>query len=674
MKKQINFMKINFPLKAFINAMIIICFAACAKENDALVNPPPIYESVYIRFLNLAGDQNPKTLVLEKSLYFQNQTYQTISEQQKPHFDSVLVQVFSGNKLEYEKAQRQKFSAKSNYIFVALPSNNGAVEHKSVDTVIIMQTLFVKPPDTNQCYIKMLNANPDTGISYSLKLGCPNGSPIFDRIKFAQVGSTQAIYEGKQVVSLIKNISSNNEDDPISIAQQIGSFEVDLQRLEQYVIIINKNDELLFINELTSAPISLQPLPAITERNVFVRAINLSSEQISLAKSSSGEIISNLNSNFIDKYITLSTCNAVGLDKISLIYNGITTDSVFTSFDINKKYSIFAFDKIALNGSLIKASSLVIVPPINNQFIKNPNKATVRIVNGNGENTINVSIGAREATNQYGYASGDILALGLTTGNYSEPKSIDGGNIPIAIFTNSQPTKYLFSSNVYLENGKEYLIAVDFSSEQGRLTVIEQNDELKSISFAQQSAFLQIANVATYSNINSSDIVVNIPNLLSNAKISFASTLATFIPVTQNQATVSINNINYKFDVSKEKRIILVASGSQSNLDIFDIQSQYMGANAQKLMYRFINASSDTPILQVNSDSTNTIVEYVNYKSSSITVDAYFERKYNFIFKNQETAKNLLEFGNFYMSFNKNYTLIFYGTLSNYKLLPLQEY
>ena len=659
-------------LYSFLILVGMLAICSCAKENEALVNPPLITETVQIRFLNLSGDETPKTLALERQTRYENIPFQFVSNAQNPPFDSVIIQVFAGNNLEYAREQRQRFSRRTNCIFVALPSKSDKPEPKSVDTVFIIQTTILQPEDTNQCYIKFLNANPDARVTYSVKLGCPNGENVFKNSQitnftYCQASGTQEIYEGKRVISIIKNIAGSG-DNPAG-TELVGIFELDLKRLGQYILIVNKYDDVFFIDELVTASIALQPMQSIDERNAYVRVVNLSSESVTVAMSPGNVLASNLNTNSISQYNTISTCDATSLDKIILEHNGATTDSLYISFDVYKNYSIFAFDKMDA-----KASKIIAISPIDDRMIKKPDSAIIRVVNGNYENSgLTVSLGARESrdpNNKFGYSSGELLTVNLFEGEVSNAMYIQSGsNVPISVFTTTQPTKYLFSSNVAIEAGKEYVIAIDYSDGEGRLVAIEQGAESHSFSYALQSAFLQFANVVAGAN----QMTFSIPNLISDGRLAFNNTMTTFVPLGSN--SITINGKTHNFTATRANRILLIASNTASNTDIFDIQSPNLGATAYNLKHRFINASFDTPFLQVNTDSETVINDNISYQSASAIREQWRERKYTFFFRNQTTDVELLRVGDLPLSFNKNYSIIFYGNKSSgYGITHLQEY
>jgi hypothetical protein len=274
--------------KTFSFVLVILIFSSCIQENPDLVNPPLIVETVNIRFLNLSGDEQPRTLILDRKSISENQIFNTMSAPDTPPYDSVTIQVFKNDFKTYSTIQKFKFARISNYIMIALPNYNNPIDSidKNEDTIIYLQTTILKPNDTNQCYIKFVNCNPDTSINYSIKVGCPNGENLFVdngimSVRYLQNTGTQAIYEGKRVISIIKNFNSTSSDpDSASTPPKlIGIFELDLKNLQQYALIINKYDEVFFVSEL-DANSPLQKLNSVAERNAFVRVINLSTEII----------------------------------------------------------------------------------------------------------------------------------------------------------------------------------------------------------------------------------------------------------------------------------------------------------------------------------------------------------------------------------------------------------
>jgi len=359
-------------------------------------------------------------MYLDRQHIATNLPFNTISGAQKPPFDSVTINVFKNDEQTYTSLNKFKLARTCNYILITLPNyarNYNPDIIPNIDTIIYLQTTILKPNDTNQCYIRFLNANPDTNTTYSIKLGCPNGEHLFDsngvtNVKYLQNSGTRLLYEGTRVFSIIKNSKTYSTDpddnEIINTTELIGIFELDLTRLGQYALLANKFDDIYFIDELayTTPPIKLYSIP---ERNAYVRTINLSSTTISVNAQAAGNLTTNLNPYFIDNYSTISTCDIMNLDKISLLNNSTTTDSIYLSFDIYKQYSLLVFDS-----ETEPASIIISLPPINERMPKRHDKAIVRVVNGNyTQNGITLSLGAHTADNILGYASGTTLAVNL---------------------------------------------------------------------------------------------------------------------------------------------------------------------------------------------------------------------------------------------------------------------
>ncbi len=693
----------------FLLPALIFIAISCAKENDSLVNPPTIYETVKVRFLNFASDREPRTLILENTLTIENISYNSISNAEIPPFDSVNVSIKKNNILELEiNEPKQKFARNTRYIIMALPSPINSTNYKALDTIIKIQTTSVRPQDTNECYLKMFNANNNTDVSYTLRLGCPSDSLIIGNLTYKQHSGIKNIYNGKRIFSIIKNINTINSRNSEISSQLLGIYELDLKACGQYAIIINSQDEIFFIDELSDETNILLPPKEVEQKTSFCRIINLSSEIVSVNKTSEIALTTNLNSNFIDKYSEFPACDNLSKDKIQLFQNGIVTDSIYSSFAIGEKFSVLVFNSNSSNNS--SAKKLIMVPPAKSSSI-NPSsntsgKATVRIVNGNYTSSgITVSVGAR-STSTYSntntqtnnnYISGEVLASGLSHGEVSKTNFLPAGTVPIAIFTSTEPAVYLFSSNIYLEADKNYILAVDFSDNtynnttyslkyknskktnnisnanlEGKLIVIEDSQEMLPIEYSQQSAFLQILNVVN----NSKNVSVSIPDILDEAKLNYTGDLATFIPEGNN--TITINGVTRNFTASKEKRILIIATGTVQDTEIFDIQSDNLGASETNYKRRFINASPEVPILQIKSDTTEQATIFAKnilYKTSSEVETLTKEKKFVLYFYNQETNNKIYTASDLMMTLRKNYSVIFFGNgKSGYGVSILQQY
>ena len=666
--------------------LLLILLNSCIQENDELVYPPLIVETVQIRYFNLHKDEAPRTFILDKKPMGDNIPFNSASTPQFPPYDSATVQIMKGDFATYVSKLKFRFARQSNYVMVALPDYRILPDSvvKYEDTIVYIQTTILKPDDTNQCFIKFLNCNPDTNFTYSIKIGCPNGEDLFidnsiTSVSYLQSTGIQAIYEGQRVISIIKN--KKNIDSGSADKEVVGIYELDLKKLGQYALMMNKNDELFFINELdANSPII--KLNAVEARNAYIRVVNLSSDDVVVNSSLVGDITSNLNSDFVDDYKDITTCEATTLDKITLATNGNVTDTIFMSFDIYKKYSIFAFD---IENTI--AGKIIGVPPIDDRMKPQSNKAIVRVVNGNiTKSGITVSIGARGINNDDGYESGITLAVNLLNGEYSEPIYINGGTIPLSVFASTQPTKYMFSAMLNIQNGKEYIITIDANE---KIAAVELNDEKMPIQYGVAASFLQFVNVCNGNNT----LEFTIPELIANGKLSASKMLATFVPVGNN--SIQVAGKNFDFNATKNERTLLVATSNPNDPTLFAIQNQNMGADNSSFRFRFINASDNTSILQVNEMTSDTTYNLMNrdiaYQTSSEINRNNKDRKYSFSFMNQQTGeilcndcdnkntkpKDKILAKDILMTLNKNYSIIFYGNNNKnigYGIFIVQEY
>lgn len=642
--------------------LILLLLSSCAEENENLVNPATIYETVNVRFLNFAGDEGVRTLVLDNDLHFDNIAYNTISRSSNPPSDSVTIDVVKQGTIEFSSGEvKHKFARKTRYIIVALPSPLNAVDYKPVDTIVKIQTTSVSPYDTNECYLKMFNANNDTSCTYTLLLGCPNDSAIIKNLHYKASSGIKNIYKGIRTFSIVKNTPSDTT--------LLGVYELELLASRQYAIIINKKDEVFFVDELSDNDNILLNPKVVTERDAYIRVINLASVPITVNNVPGDEIVSNLNSNFIDQYHRISTCSHRDKDQIQLVANSVCTDSVKYPFEVFKKYTVLALDY-----NEKAAGKLILVAPNRVASNNTLNKAVIRVVNGNYNNSgINVSIGAHDASNEFGYEAGNILAKTLIAGNVSNEVAVEGGNLPITVFTSTEPAKYIFSANVFVENNKSYILVIDYTNQKGRIALISEDDELKSIEYYNPSVFLQVVNVVEnlqYANIN-------IKNVLTDAKLNRENALATFVPVGNN--TITINGKTHEFNAEETDRLLIIASGNSSDIDIFNIKSKTLGASSNDYKRRYINAAYDVPLLRVKSDSANTsnsiLQESIAYKTASDVETYTREKKFTLFFENQQDGNFLIKSTDLLMTLRKNYSVIFYGSKkTNYNILILQEY
>lgn len=79
---------------------LVFALSGCPEENDSLVNPPSQAETVNVRFINLAGDNQPRSLKMTEFVT-PDIAYAQSSETFNPPDDSTFAMVIKGGNEEY---------------------------------------------------------------------------------------------------------------------------------------------------------------------------------------------------------------------------------------------------------------------------------------------------------------------------------------------------------------------------------------------------------------------------------------------------------------------------------------------------------------------------------------------------------------------------------------------
>jgi len=103
---------------------------------------------------------------------------------------------------EFTPARMTHFQRDITYSYFALPSFFGNPNNRSVDTLITMTTSLGMPANTQDCYIKLFNAFPDSLSSFAMTIGCPSATQIFSNVFYRQITQPMLINTGNVPISI----------------------------------------------------------------------------------------------------------------------------------------------------------------------------------------------------------------------------------------------------------------------------------------------------------------------------------------------------------------------------------------------------------------------------------------------------------------------------------------
>lgn len=648
-------------LKILFYFISLLFFTSCAKENPLLVNPPSPAETVKIRLFNLAGDEKDRKLIIGGVNETNLTKYESLSDTIKPTPEDSVSLIIRGNGVEdFRLTDKFRVIRNTNYTVFALESSD---KKKPVDTVVILGTtpgLYINP---NTSIVSFINTNNDTNVSYSVMLGCPSGTPIAQNITYRAISFQSQLPSGRLPISLIKHY--------IDSTRIIGLFELDLKSGDEYGIIIRfkaGKEEIYQLDQNDLSQNALVKVQQIENSQSFIRVINFSTSNIKVEKFENETIENELNGLSFGDYKTITACKSTTKDSINIFVADNLKSAVSTSLEVLEKYSLLVFDSKEEKGGL----SMLANPIRLYQSLEG--KSLIRVVNADYlRDGLTISLGGRNDTNSNGYRSGDVLASGLAYGEISDYVILPSGRAPITVFSSSAPTKLLKTAIGQLESNKRYLLSIyvdDNGKEQ--ISLIEDDEISKNIEPLKEGVFTQIVNaIPGIGKMN-----LKIDNILNNSLIDYTASLATVLPNVETQ--IRINGNTYQFSPANNSSAILIATGEENNIEIFDLSEKLPSIETNLYHRRFFNACKEVPLIsfRIDSDSGATVADALRYGTKTDFYAEYNDRKLSFFIFDYKNLTRISKISDVSLTFGKNYSIIFTGDSKKggYSLIIQQEY
>ncbi len=644
-------------------ALLSLLFWGCPEESENLVNPPPQAESVYIRFVNLAGDGQSRKLVLDNLEETSETLWGSTSPAINPPSDSVKLAVFKNGAKEFEQERKARYARDLVYSYFALPSAPGDSIQRVMDTIITMVNSSVIPLDSRNAYVKAINAVPNKDWKYTIRFGCPNGDIITSQLEYRRQSVQLPIRSGRVPVSLIKH----NDTGKVNI----GLFEFEMQERGQYIFIVRDDmaggEEFWLLDEMDTTANAMKQAMPIQDRTAYIRTVNFSASEISVFKD--GEIVEeNIQPNSIGSFNKVTACATEILDEMTAFVAGDTASKNFFSLEVLEDYTVMVFDS-----ANSRANNMMVIEPVRDTI---GSKAQIRVIHQAHRLTemgITVTVAARrDAELENKYKSGEVVTSRLSYGNISPPILVKSGYAPIGIFASTEPARYITNAIANLESGKSYILVVttdDNGKEQ--ISLIKDEMENTQIEYEQSGVILEVVHAVP----GLQTVDVDVDSFLDDAKLFFTSSLSTI--VTEGQSEVSVNGKKVQIDAQLGKRQLVIATGNAGNIELIYFSSDPMGATSVDFRRRFINASFENPFIGIKfsseeADYTHPAIQYGT--STDVRTLTLTNSQSIFVF-NAQQDKLLQRFDLPDYSLSKNYIYIFTGDAQNgYALIEQQEF
>jgi len=681
-KEKMN--RIKIYSSGAILAMLFL-LSGCPDENDGLVNPPSQAETVNIRFINLAGDYSPRTVQFTDESIGPIAYAQT-STADNPPDDSVQVSIQKNGQEEYKKELQVKFFRKLTYTFFAIPSSPSDSTHpRDVDSVVVINSSLTIPDVTNDGFVRLVNLYPDTTTNFSLTLGCAGGSSLASGIRYRGVSSAEPVLSGENTFSI------TYFQDGTTKSLGLFGLTTDAKGEYSYVIIENQSGEpeVYILDELDQTEMAFSKAVPIESKETFIRNINFSSRDFDINLDE--QIIAASPQQYqISDYNTFEACGGTSVSSILSISQGDTIGYSTTNLEVLKNYTLYSFDTQ-------DSVRQVLAPPFR-LFDDKTGKSVIRVINGHPDyQGITVSFGARKLTGiedsenpEDELSYGETIARDVKFGRVSDVGVFESGFAPITIFEASQPAKYITGINKELLPGKSYSIII-YKDNQGEpaVTLIEDEDVEKEITVSEPGVFVQVVNAVA----GSESVRVGLGNIIdqSYADLFYSLNFATVIPVEQTE--IKINGVTKPLDVEENKRILIVASGTEDNEVILTYSYDPLEKEDSNYKIRFLNASTEIDNITiarydlVDCPNCPILANDIKFGELSFIQEVITESKISlYIYKPEDLEERYHRVDDLKLNFNKAFTVVFTGnsflgniedddnTNNGYSIILIQEF
>ena len=659
-------LKSIFKIKFLYILGIALALFGCAKENPDLVNPPSNVDYINVRFINLAGDFNPRELKLDGNYLSSATEFLTSSETVHPSSDSGFLQIYKDDQKEYSPVRLIHFQRNLTYSYFALPSYPSSQNPRSVDTIITMTTSLAMPANTEDCYIKLFNAYPDSLSSFALAIGCPSAPQILSNVFYRQITQPQLVQTGIVALSIIRK----NRDGEIIL----GTFEVNLSSRGQYAVIIsqdeNHNPKVMLLDEMNSKATALSSPNEILERYSRIRLINISQSSVSAIKQP-GDVIANALSQLtIGNYAQVGACKSASLDSVVFYQNGNLSANLNYSFDVLKDYSIVIFDSATKN-----ASNAVVVPPTSN--INYNGKSLITVINATTSiKSFDLSMASRADTSLIGYSAGNDVAKAVSFSQVAQPVVMGAGVLPFSIFTSGTPYSLVFNGLTNVLPDKSYIIIVYNDAQNNlKVSIVENSQENAPIHSLENCSFLQFLQAVS----GTDGIKISIPGQIASGNLYYSNSYAAVLPNTSTTISASINstNLNIPINPDPSKRYSIIFSGYIDSPDYILLEDPIPAQDLTNYKFRFVNASNDFNTIAVTKDTIlDQAIALLNYKTISPFSSDYQQKLKTFYFYDVDSKKQLTKIS-MYFTLGKYYTIVLTGSSKakgGYSAMILQDY
>lgn len=649
----------------FALCSLLALLSGCMNsENPDLLNAPLAEESIRVRLLNLSGDAGARELQLEGTKRTGDIPFAMLSEPISAPADSAQALIFKGTTEEYKTPYKVVFARNTLFTLIALPNAKGT---EPVDTMLVISagdSASVRN-NYNDSYLRFINAYPDSTVSYSLRLGCPNGTALATQLAYRAIGSKTEMGPGTYTVSLLRHTGVQN-------SEVIGYYSITLGARSDYSVLVCQmqgRPELLLLHDRGIDGAALQQLTTVSASKAEVRVLNFSSQSVGISKTATDQpdevIAQNIASRTASAFANVSACTSASEDTLKI---GGTPHVVGLPIEVLKQYIIATID----SGTSAAANFSMAIPP--STAGTSTDSASIRVANlAWGFPALEISLGAHTAANG-NYITGQVLAPSLDFAELGEPIRCLPGPAPIVVFSDGPKQLRATAFTNELRAGGRYLLIIARNGAKLELTLFDESNPVeRPLDVLPEGVFTQVVNA-----VPDADVTFTLGSVVSNRSLFYGAASATVLPAGVH--TLSAGNVQQQIPLEIGKRTLIVLSGQSSAIEASVFTTDPMGAQFDDVRRRFVNAAPSLTALTVrlDYDAGYLFAEKLPYRQISPVDRGLQARKITLLFRDvtaDGSEKTVLERNNIPFSFGQNFTIVFAGNRSdNYRAIILQEF
>ncbi len=645
-------------------AVVLFC-AACASEDQSIINPPPNSNNVSLRLFNMVPDGASRRMLLELNIQTSEVPSASFSAVVGAPSDSSFIEILRGSASEYRSDKRMMFIRNSVYDVFTIASPNAA---PVLDT-IILHNATAALLTTNDASVRLVNMVPDTLRKYRLRIGCPSGAILHDTVGYGGASLYASMAPGQAVFSLMETTAAGE--------RLLGILEGTLKDRAPYSIITytvqgDATPQVMFIEETDLTPGATRPLLPVTARTADFRIVNTASEAVTVQHSSSGQPLAvSLPQNTVSAWNNVPTCISDRPDGFDVSFTGGATLNDSISLGVRSHYTMVTADSAGAKRSIIIAPQ--------RQPADAASKALVRVVHvAPSTGRVGVSIGGRsDASQSNGISAGLVLARSLGFGAVSDVQAVAPGTLPLTITTSMTPTAMLQVASMSVEAGGEYLIILT-SNPDGTIaaSLLSSTTGNGPLTPAGTAALVTVVNGSPTDEFET----VSIGTMIENGKLYYRNTMATVAAT--GSTSVQIGGVSTNMAVEAGKRSLAIYAEGGGTPGIIGIVSDPLLPQFGRSMRRVINATEDVALVSVAYDSipksdpgAERMADRVAYGTASPVNTVVNERRGTLFFYDSDAFTQIYTLPVQYAPLGNCTSLIVTGNKTKgYEVIVLQEF